>query len=154
QQFVKNYFLTAEKTPTRKASEALLSMLIERRYNKEQIFELYANSVYMGQRGSFSIVGLGEGAEAYFHKNVADLTLSESALLAGIIRSPTRSSPYKTPGRAKPRRDWVLDAMEDAQFITRAQKLAAKQRPLNVKPLTVLNYSDAPYFVDFVREQL
>src|SRR5262249_27636117 len=154
QQFVKNFFLTTEKRFARKISEAFISMMLERRYSKEQIFELYANSVYMGQRGSFSIAGLGEAAEAYFHKNVSDLSLHEAAFLAGIIQVPNRYSPYKNPERAKTRRDWVLDAMEDAQFITHAQKLSAKRLPVDVKPLTILNYSDAPYFVDFVREQL
>src|SRR5262249_5680301 len=105
-------------------------------------------------RGSFSIIGLGEAAEAYFHKNVADLTLSEAAFLAGIIQVPNRYSPYKYPERAKARRDLVLDAMADSKFGSLAQKKRAKQQPIGVKPLTILNYSDAPYFVDYVREQL
>ncbi|MBI1748379.1 MAG: PBP1A family penicillin-binding protein [Acidobacteria bacterium] len=153
QQFVKNFFLTREKKFSRKISEIFIAILIEHRYRKEQIFELYANSVYMGQRGSFSIVGLGEAADAYFHKNVSDLSLAESALLAGIIQIPNRHTPYKYPGRAKARRDLVLDTMAEAGFISPAQKQSAKQAPLGIKPPAILNYSDAPYFVDYIREQ-
>lgn len=154
QQFVKNYFLTSEKKITRKLSEIFIAMILERRYSKEQIFELYANSVYMGQRGSFSIVGLGEASEAYFRKNVADLSVTEAALLAGIIQLPNRYSPYKYPDRAKNRRNLVLESMAESKFISPAEKNAAKQQPIEVKPLTILNYSEAPYFVDYVREQL
>jgi penicillin-binding protein 1B len=154
QQFVKNFFLNPERTWKRKLAEAYLSILLEQRYSKQEIFEFYSNAVYLGQRGSFSIIGFGEAAEAYFNKRVNDLALSESALLVGIIPAPNKFSPYQYRERAKLRRDLVLDLMEENNFITHAEKLEAKKQPLGVKPATILNYSDAPYYVDYVRELL
>lgn len=154
QQFVKNYFLTPERTLRRKLAEAIMALILERRFSKEKILELYANSVYLGQRGSFGIVGFGEAAEAYFNKDVNDLTLSEAALLAGIISAPNRYSPYRYPERARQRRDLVLDLMEEEGFISHKEKIDAMRSPLGIKPLSVINYSDAPYFVDYVRDLL
>ncbi len=154
QQFVKNYFLTPERTLRRKLAEALMALILERKFSKEKILELYANSVYLGQRGSFGIIGFGEAAEAYFNKDVNDLTLSEAALLAGIISAPNRYSPYRYPERARQRRDLVLDLMEEAGFISHKEKIDGLRSPLGIKPLSVINYSDAPYFIDHVRDLL
>ncbi len=154
QQFVKNYFLTPERTWRRKIADAYMSILLEQRLSKEQIFELYCNDVYLGQVGSFGIVGVGEAAEAYFGKGVRDLTLGEAASIAGIISAPNRFSPIRSPERAKARRDLVLDLMVEYDMVTRAECTDAKAKPLEVKPSMILNYSDAPYFVDFVQEVL
>jgi penicillin-binding protein 1B len=154
QQFVKNYFLTPERTWRRKFADAYMSILLEKRLSKTQIFELYSNEVYLGQAGSFSIVGFGEAADAFFDKSVKDLTLGEAATLAGIITAPNRHTPLRYPERAKMRRDLVLDEMAEYGMISAKELQEAKSKPLNVKPTSILNYSDAPYFVDYVQDQL
>jgi penicillin-binding protein 1B len=131
-----------------------MSILLEQRLSKEEIFELYANEVYLGQRGSFSIVGFGEAAEAFFDKNIMNVTLGEAAALAGIITAPNRYSPLRYPERAQQRRDLVLDLMADYEMITPQQQKEAKEQPLSIKPSNILNYSDAPYFVDYLQDIL
>jgi penicillin-binding protein 1B len=154
QQFVKNYFLTPERTWRRKFADAYMSILLEKRLSKKQIFELYCNEVYLGQAGSFSIVGFGEAADAFFNKNVRDLSLDEAAALAGMITAPNRQNPLRYKERATARRNLVLDQMAEYQMITTAEKDSAKSKPLLAKSSFTLNYSDAPYFVDFVQDQL
>ncbi len=154
QQFVKNYFLTQKRTWRRKFADAYISVLLERKLSKEQIFELYANDVYLGQIGSFSIVGLGEASDAFFDQNIRDLTLGEAAMLAGIISAPNRYTPLRYPERAKYRRDLVLDEMAEYGMITARERDEAKAKPLEIKPSAILNYSDAPYFVDYVQDLL
>ncbi len=154
QQFVKNYFLTPEKTWKRKISDAYMSILLENRLSKEEIFELYCNEVYLGQRGSFSIVGVGEAAEAFFEKSAKDLTVGEAAMIAGIITAPNRLTPLRYPERAKARRDLVLEQMVEYDMITAKERDQAKASPLGVRPTSIMNYSDAPYFVDYVQDIL
>ena len=154
QQFVKNYFLTPEKTWKRKISDAFMSILLENRFSKEEIFELYCNEVYLGQRGSFSIVGVGEAAEAFFEKSVKDLTVAEAAMIAGIITAPNRLTPLRYPERARNRRDLVLDLMTEYGMIRAKERDEFKASPLGVKPTSIMNYSDAPYFVDYVQDIL
>jgi penicillin-binding protein 1B len=154
QQFVKNYFLTPERTWRRKFADAYMSILLEKRLTKTQIFELYSNEVYLGQAGSFSIVGFGEAADTFFDKRLKDLTLGEAATLAGMITAPNRHTPLRYPDRATVRRNMVLDQMAEYALITDQERNEAKSRPLVVKPTSILNYSDAPYFVDFVQDQL
>lgn len=154
QQFVKNALLIPDRTWGRKIEEAFLSILLERRFSKEKIFELYSNEIYLGQAGSFSIIGFGEAAAIFFHKHVRDLTLAESASLAGIIPSPNRLNPHKYPDRVRHQRNLVLDAMERNGFISASQKIRAKDEPMNLKSRTLMNYSQAPYFVDYIQKQL
>ncbi len=154
QQFVKNYFLTPARTWRRKFADAYMSVLLEKRLSKTQIFELYSNEVYLGQVGSFSIVGFGEAADAFFDKSVKDLTLGEAATLAGIITAPNRHTPLRYPERATIRRNLVLDEMAEYGMISPKERDDAKSQPLSVKASSILNYSDAPYFVDYVQDQL
>ncbi|MBN1569145.1 MAG: PBP1A family penicillin-binding protein [Acidobacteria bacterium] len=154
QQFVKNYFLTPERTWRRKLSDAYMSILLERRLSKTQIFELYSNEVYLGQAGSFSIVGFGKAADAFFDKSIKDLTLEEAATIAGIITAPNRFTPFRYRERAMARRNMVLDQMAEYGMISPGECDKAKARPLSVKPTSMLNYSDAPYFVDYVQNLL
>jgi membrane peptidoglycan carboxypeptidase len=100
QQLARNFFLTAEPTWRRKISEAFIAVILELRLTKEQIFTMYANEVYLGQRGSFAIHGFGEGSAAQFGKDLSKLTLPEAATLAGIIPAPNAYSPSKHPDRA------------------------------------------------------
>lgn len=152
-QLAKEFFLTPERTFHRKFLQVVITFQLEHRFSKQKIFELYANEVPLGQRGSFSINGFGEAAQAYFGKDVRQLTLPEAALLAGLIQSPSRLNPYRHPQRALERRNVVLDAMVETGDITQAQADEAKASPLNLVPGAV-DAGEAPYFVDLVREQL
>ncbi len=154
QQLCKNFFLTPERTMKRKAQEALLAFVLERRAQKQDILELYLNEIYLGQAGSFGIHGFGEAARMYFHKDVGNLTLSESALLAGMIQSPNPYNPYRHPKRAVERRNQVLKAMEEAGFVDQAGATKAMAEPLGIDRPTAVASFDAPYFVDLVRAQL
>ncbi|HKR95304.1 MAG TPA: PBP1A family penicillin-binding protein, partial [Candidatus Angelobacter sp.] len=152
-QVARGFFLTPEKKFKRKLTEILISIELEQRFSKKQIFELYANQVDMGQRGSFTITGFGEAAQAYFGKDLKDITLPEAAMLAGLVQRPSYLSPYRHPERALDRRNLVLEAMVETGSITQAQADAAKATPLKLAPQNV-EASDAPYFVDLIREQL
>jgi penicillin-binding protein 1B len=155
QQLVKNLLLSPEQTWRRKVSEAYMSVILETRLRKEKIFELYCNQVYMGQSAGFSINGFGEAASAYFNKDVTNLTLPESAFLAGLIRSPNRYNPYTKIDTATARRNQVLDSMAEAGAITADEAKTAKATPLHVVPSRGrIDVSDAPYFADYVQNQL
>jgi penicillin-binding protein 1B len=153
QQLVKNYYLTHERTLSRKLKEAAMAVLLEIRYSKRDIFEAYLNEIYLGQQASSSIAGVGEAAKYYFSKNVGQLTLGESALLAGLIANPGIHNPYANAERAKARRDLVLRAMLDQERITRREYEAAVAEPILVggrRP----ELNAAPWFVDFVLQEL
>jgi penicillin-binding protein 1B len=120
-QVARGFFLTPEKKLKRKMTEILISIELEQRFSKKQIFELYANQVDMGQRGSFTITGFGEAANAYFGKDLKDITLPEAALLAGLVQRPSYLSPYRHPERATERRNLVLEAMVETGSISRRQ---------------------------------
>ncbi len=153
QQLARGFFLTPEKSIKRKLTEMLIAEELEHKFSKQQIFEFYANWVDLGQRGSFAISGFGEACKAYFNKDLKDITLPEAALLAGLIQRPSYLSPYRHPERAMERRNLVLESMVETHAITREQADKAKAVPLKLAPPNV-EASDAPYFVDMVREQL
>jgi penicillin-binding protein 1B len=152
-QLSRGFFLSPEKTFRRKLREMLIAIELEHKFSKQRIFEMYANEVYLGQRGSFTINGFGEAAHAYFNKDVRNLTLPEAALLAGMIQRPNYLSPYRNPHRALDRRNLVLDSMVETGAITREQADQAKASPLKLTAPNV-EASDAPYFVDLVKDQL
>lgn len=152
-QLARGFFLTPEKHFKRKLIEIIITFQLEHRFTKQQIFEMYANQIPLGQRGSFSINGFGEAAQAYFGKDVRQLNLPECALLAGIIQSPSRLNPYRHAQRAMERRNTVLDAMVETGAITKDQAEAAKATPIKLSPGSV-DAGEAPYFVDLVRDQL
>ncbi len=151
QQLVKNFFLTPERTLKRKLQEMMIALVLETKLSKEEIFQLYANEVYMGQAGSYSINGVGEAASTYFGKDVVNLTLPESAFLAGIIRGPSLYSPYRDTERARARRNQVLDSMVEAGMITRDVADKAKATELRILPRRSAVNSDAPYFLDYLQ---
>jgi penicillin-binding protein 1B len=152
-QLSRGFFLTPEKTVKRKLIEMLIAEEMEQKFTKQEIFEIYANWVPLGQRGSFAISGLAEASQAYFNKELKDLTLPEAAMLAGIIQRPSYLSPYRHPERALERRNLVLDSMVETHAITKEQADRAKASPLKMAPPNV-EASDAPYFVDLVRDTL
>ncbi|MBI3654353.1 MAG: PBP1A family penicillin-binding protein [Acidobacteria bacterium] len=154
QQLVKNFFLTPERTLKRKMQEMMIAVVLETKLSKEEIFQLYANEIFMGQNGNYSINGVGEAAAVYFNKDVVNLSLPECAFLAGIIRGPSLYSPYRDPERAKARRNQVLDSMVEAQFITREEADKAKATELKIESKKKALNSDAPYFLDYLQQQM
>jgi penicillin-binding protein 1B len=155
QQLVKNLLLSPEKTLRRKVAEAYMSIILETRLSKEQIFALYANQVYLGQQAGFSINGFGEAADAYFNKDVTNLGVSEAAFLAGLIRSPNRYNPYHDINTATARRNQVLDNLSETDSLPADQIASAKAEPLKVASVKGrIDMSDAPYFADYVQNQL
>jgi penicillin-binding protein 1B len=152
-QLAKMFFLTPERTFKRKFLQVVITFQLENRFTKKQIFQMYANEVPLGQRGSFSIDGFGEAAQDYFGKDVQHLSLSECALLAGVIQSPSRLNPFRHQDRAFERRNLVLDSMVETGAITKEQSEEAKREPLHLVPGS-MDASEAPYFVDLVHDQL
>jgi penicillin-binding protein 1B len=153
QQLAKNLFLSPEKRIKRKMIEILITFQLEARFTKKQIFEMYANEINLGQRGSYAINGFGEAAQTFFGKPLQQLDLAECALLAGTIQSPTRLNPYRHPERAMARRNVVLDSMVETGAITASEAERAKAEPLRLAPPNI-DASEAPYFVDLVHDQL
>ncbi len=152
-QMARGFFLSNERSVRRKLAEMMIAVVLERRFTKEQILEIYVNQVDLGQHGSFNIRGFGEGAQAYFGKDIKSLTLPESALLAGLVNGPTYFSPFRHPQRAIRRRDVVLQAMYENHAIGKDELEMAKAAPLKLAPPSV-EADDAPYYVDLVRDQL
>jgi penicillin-binding protein 1B len=153
-QVARSFFFTTKREWTRKVKEILMAVEINQRYSKQQIFELYANEVYLGNRGSFAIRGFGEAAEAYFGKDVRELNLGEEAFIAGIIRAPNRSSSAERHlDRAEESRDRVLAQMVEDSYVTQEQADAAKKLKLKFVNGGV-NTGSAPYFVDMVKDHL
>ena len=153
QQLVKNYFLTSERTFKRKYNEFIMSILLESRFNKDEILETYLNVIYMGQNGPFQVRGYGAAARYYFNKELSDLELHECSLLAAIVNSPGLYNPFKKPANAERRRRLVLDKMKGLDFITESQMAEAAKAPLPTAPV-VLATETAPYYLDAVRKQL
>jgi penicillin-binding protein 1B len=153
QQLVKTRLLTSRRSYVRKLREAWLAALVEWRYPKERIFEAYLNEIYLGQRGPLAVRGVGAASRAYFRKEVHQLTLSESALLAGMARAPNTYSPLLNPERARERRDVVLARMLELGKIVEAEYAASKREPLRVQSAGAAGQS-APYFSDRVRQEL
>ncbi len=154
QQLARNFFLTPDRSIRRKVTEVFISFLLEQRLTKQQILTMYANEVYLGQRGSFSINGFGEAAAAYFGKDLAGLSVPEAATLAAIIPAPNgKFSPVKHADEVKRRRNNVLTAMRTMGSISDKDFDNAKNADLKVAPIKV-DSSDAPYLVDFVRDEL
>lgn len=147
QQLAKNLFLTTERTLARKAEEAMLALMLERRFNKNQILERYLNEVYFGE-GAY---GIHAAAQTYFGKQPLDLTLGESALLAGILRAPSVLSPYVNRKRSLERRDLVLHQMEAQGYISKRALDRAREEEVQ---LTKRPGGIAPYFIDYLTEEL
>jgi penicillin-binding protein 1B len=153
-QVARTFFLSNERTWRRKLAEAMVSIELEQRFNKEQIFELYANEVYLGNRGSFGIRGFSEASVAYFGKDMRQLSIAECAFLAGIIRAPNYySSTDRHPERGAQARDRVLTQMLENKYITQEELDEAKKQPLKIVR-TAGSTSEAPYFVDMVKDHL
>ena len=153
QQLARTLWLGPERGWRRKIPETLITLHLEQELTKQQIFEDYANAIYIGNLGSFSLHGFGEASQAYLGKDLSRITLSEAALLAGLIQSPFGRNPFRYPDRAVARRNAVLRSMLEDGFITEAEEKNAVAAPLKVTREEAES-SDAPYFVDLVNETL
>lgn len=149
QQLAKGLFLTAERTFSRKVKEIQLAQEIERRYSKDQILEMYLNTIYFGS-GAY---GVEAAARTYFSKSVGQLTVAEAALLAGLPKAPSHNSPLVDPKRAKTRRDYVLTRMREEKHLSPEQAVAYAAQPVAVRPL-FRNRGMAPHFADYLRREL
>lgn len=152
-QLAKQLFVADTGTVKYKITQIMVAFQLEHRFNKKQIFELYANQVPLGEHGSFSVNGFGEGAEVFFGKDARQLNLAECALLAGMIQRPSYFNPWRHADRAIERRNLVLDAMVETGAITHDQAETAKAAPLHLSEQSV-DAREAPYFVDLVHDQL
>jgi penicillin-binding protein 1B len=153
-QVARTFFFSTKREWRRKAKEILMAAEIDERFSKQQVFELYANDIYLGNRGSFSIRGFGEAAQAYFGKDVRELNAGEAAFLAGIIRAPNRySGAERHMDRAEEARDRVLAQMVEDGYLTAAEEAQARKTKLHFVSGGVLSGS-APYFVDMVKDHL
>ncbi|MFH1874328.1 MAG: PBP1A family penicillin-binding protein [Pseudomonadota bacterium] len=153
QQLIKNYFLHSKKSFWRKFREQLMAIQLEQNHTKAEILEAYINEIYLGQRGSSSISGVAEAARYFFAKNVDQLTISECALLAGMIRSPYSYNPRLHPERAQERRNFVLNRLLEEDLISEQQYKKALAEPI-IMPKAIITAGRAPYFIDFVKMQL
>ena len=150
---VKNLFLGQERSWWRKSREGLMSVMLEARYPKQRILEVYLNEVYLGQRGSVSICGVQAAARFYLGRDLDRLSLGESALIAGLIRSPGLYNPFAHPDRAVARRDQVLEAMGKLGMASSEEVEAARAERLHLGSGSG-GFGAATHVVDFVRAQL
>ena len=153
-QVARSFFFTTERLWSRKFRETLMALLLEHRFSKTQIFELYANQVYLGNRGTFAIRGFGEAAEAFFGKDVRELSLGDAAFLAGIIRAPNRySSAERKPERAAEARDRVLGQMVENKYISASDAQKAKKASLRLISAS-FGSSLTAYYIDMLKDDL
>jgi penicillin-binding protein 1A len=149
-QVARNFFLSKEKTFTRKFNEALLAFKIEHSLTKDQILEIYINQIYLGQRA----YGFASAAQVYFGKNLRDLNLAEMAMLAGLPKAPSRFNPVVNMQRAKDRQLYVLRRMRELNFVTQAQFDEASQKPIVVRRDQPDFATHADYFSEMVRQSM
>lgn len=155
QQLIKNLLLTREQTPQRKLTEAYMSLILETRLSKEEIFTLYANQIYLGQQSGVAIYGVGEASNAYFGKDVSQLTLPEAAFIAAIIRSPNRYNPYKDPDRVRLRRNQVLESMSETGDISFDQLTQYRDLKIDLRQISsTKDLQGMPYFSQYAIEEL
>jgi penicillin-binding protein 1B len=151
QQLARMLWLDQDKRWKRKLAEMMITLELEQRLSKEEIFEDYANDIYLGSRGSFRIHGFGEASEAFLGKDLGQITLSEAAELAGMIQNPAHFDPYRHPDRVKERRNLVLAMMRQNGYVNDRDYALALDAPV-VVPKGAAQAQEAPYFVDMVND--
>ncbi len=154
QQLVKNFYLTHEQSLKRKINEAVMAVLLEYRYSKEDILEAYLNEVFLGQAGARAIHGFGLAAQFYFQRPLRELDLDQLALLVGLARGASYYDPRRFPDRALARRNGVLERMRREGLASAERVETAQARPLAVSPRVPGSDSPFPAFLDLVRRQL
>jgi len=154
QQLVKNFFLTRERTLQRKATEALMSILLEIHYDKNDILETYLNEVYLGQSGRRAIHGFGLASQFYFGKHISNLNAPEIAILVGMVKGPSVYNPKRRPDNATARRNVVLEVMNEQGLISHYELIQWSNRELNIVEYDQYQLVEYPAFLDLVRRQL
>ena len=154
QQLVKNFYLTPERSLTRKINEALMALMLEWHYDKDEILEAYLNEVFLGQAGRHAVHGFAQGSQLFFGRPLAELELDQLALLAGMVKAPTSYHPVRQPERALARRNLVLRVMAEQGIIDAEQSRQLQQRPLVAAGDSTVGLSRYPAFLDLVRRQL
>ncbi len=154
QQLVKNFFLGPQRTLARKINEAIMAVLLEWHYEKEEILEAYLNEIYLGQRGAYAVHGFGLASRFYFDRPLAQLDPGQLALLVALIRGPGFYDPWQQPQRARERRDRVLDLMATHERIGRIDAEYFKARDLGVRERPEGAVTRFPAFLDLVKRQL
>jgi len=149
-QVAKNYFLSSERTFLRKFNEILLSLEMERQLSKEQILELYVNKIYLGHRA----YGLHAAAQVYYGKPVAELSLAQLAMIAGLPKAPSAFNPITNPARALERRNWILSRMLELGYIDQTAHASARAEPNTAELFGIPVEVDAPYFAEMVRQEM
>ena len=154
QQLVKNFYLTSARTLTRKLNEAVMALMLEWHYQKDEILEAYLNEVYLGQDGQRAIHGFGLASHFYFERPLAELSVEQMALLVGLVKGPSYYSPHRHAERARSRRNLVLDVMAANGLVTEEQAARSKSRGLGVAAYRKKAINTFPAFLDMVRRQL
>ena len=154
QQLVKNFYLTNERSLSRKATEAMMAVLLELHYDKPEILEAYLNEVFLGQDGRRAIHGFGLASQYFFGRPLAELKLQHIALLVGMVKGPTYYNPRRHPERALERRNLIIDLLADQQVVSPEEAAQARQAPLGVTQRGSLADSSYPAFLDLVKRQL
>ncbi len=154
QQLVKNFYLTNERSITRKLTEAMMAVLLEIHYTKQEILEAYLNEVFVGQDGQRAVHGFGLASQYFFSQPLSELKLHQVALLVGLVKGPSYYNPRRNPERALERRNLVLDLLEQQGVATAEVVAAAKKMPLGVTRTGSLADSSFPVFLDLVKRQL
>ena len=152
-QLAREFWLDQSKNWKRKAAEVMITIELEQKLTKKEIFENYCNQISLGQRGTFAIRGFGQAAQAYFGKDIRKLSTRESATLAGMIQRPSYFNPYRHPEQTRERRNLILSMMRQNGFITDREYAVESEAPLGVVAGS-LESAEAPYFVDLVNDEL
>ncbi len=146
-QVARNFYLSNKRTLDRKLREVLLAINIEKELSKSEILELYLNKIFLGKRA----YGVGSAAEIYYGKKVEDLTLAQSAMIAGLPKAPSDYNPIRNPKRAKKRRNYILQRMYELHYISKEDYVAAKNEKLSASIHYVENQTYAPYMAEMAR---
>ncbi|MGH8463809.1 MAG: transglycosylase domain-containing protein, partial [Pseudomonas sp.] len=154
QQLVKNFYLTNERSLSRKLTEAMMALLLELHYDKREILEAYLNEVFIGQDGQRAVHGFGLASQFFFSQPLSELKLHQVALLVGMVKGPSYYNPRRYPERATVRRNLVLDLLAEQGVATPEAVAAAKKMPLGVTKRGSLADSSFPGFLDLVKRQL
>jgi penicillin-binding protein 1B len=154
QQLIKNYYLTADQTFTRKAKEAIMALLLEFHFDKNEILQGYMNEIYLGQDGPRAIHGFGLASQYYFKRPLTDLTLDQQAMLVALVRGASYYNPWRNPERALKRRNLVLDIAVREGMLDKTLAENAKQIPLTMEDKAIVSNQRYPAYLDLVRRQL
>jgi len=147
-QVARNVYLSSEKTFTRKIYEILLTLKLEHMLTKDQIFEIYLNQIFLGNRA----YGFAAASQAYFGKPIQQISIAEAAMLAGLPKAPSAYNPINNPKRARTRQQYIIERMLENGFITQEQALAAKEEELHIRTAAVVSQTHAEYVAEMVRQ--